>query len=398
MNSGNVYRFRPDGSHLEQITHGQVNPFGLCFDPLGYLYSCDCHSQPIYQLMRGGYYPSFGKPHDGLGFAPEMYSNYQDSTAIAGIAYYAADHFPEGIPRQLLHRRRGDQSRQRVSHQVDRLQSARRVEILPQERRSVVPPVDIKLGPDGALYIADFYNRIIGHYEVDLHHPGPRSHQRPHLAHRLQGPGRQESAQGAAQDWTTASVDELVKDLAHPNLTVRMKAMNRTRRARRRRVPTAVQKLLDKDATVWQRVHGLWVLERTGKLDEHMLADAAKHPEMPVRVHAQRSSDSGRSGATRNTNWCCTASRTKARMSSAPPPMRWRCIPRRKTSGRCWTCDEATKAEDTHLIQAVRIALRDQLLLPANVDETAEWPERRDAKNLADVSLACRAPKRRRFC
>ena len=33
-------------------------------------------------------------------------------------------------------------------------------------------PVDIKLGPDGALYIADFYNRIIGHYEVPLNHPG----------------------------------------------------------------------------------------------------------------------------------------------------------------------------------------------------------------------------------
>ncbi len=29
-----------------------------------------------------------------------------------------------------------------------------------------------KFGPDGALYIADFYNRIIGHYEVPLDHPG----------------------------------------------------------------------------------------------------------------------------------------------------------------------------------------------------------------------------------
>jgi len=33
-------------------------------------------------------------------------------------------------------------------------------------------PVDLRLGPDGALYIADFYNRIIGHYEVDRKHPG----------------------------------------------------------------------------------------------------------------------------------------------------------------------------------------------------------------------------------
>src|SRR5690606_24774998 len=29
MNSGNTFRFRPDGSHVEQWTWGQVNPFGL---------------------------------------------------------------------------------------------------------------------------------------------------------------------------------------------------------------------------------------------------------------------------------------------------------------------------------------------------------------------------------
>src|ERR1043166_6362792 len=70
MNSGNCYRFRPDGSRVEQFTHGQVNPFGLMFDHLGDLWSSDCHSSPTYLLLSGGYYPSFGKPHDGLGFAP----------------------------------------------------------------------------------------------------------------------------------------------------------------------------------------------------------------------------------------------------------------------------------------------------------------------------------------
>ncbi|MGH7223842.1 MAG: PVC-type heme-binding CxxCH protein, partial [Gemmataceae bacterium] len=57
MNSGNTYRMRPDGSRLEPFTHGQVNPYGLSFDPLGNLYSADCHTQPIYQLLRGAWYP-----------------------------------------------------------------------------------------------------------------------------------------------------------------------------------------------------------------------------------------------------------------------------------------------------------------------------------------------------
>jgi putative heme-binding domain-containing protein len=32
-------------------------------------------------------------------------------------------------------------------------------------------PVDIKLGPDGALYICDWYNPIIGHYQASFRHP-----------------------------------------------------------------------------------------------------------------------------------------------------------------------------------------------------------------------------------
>lgn len=32
-------------------------------------------------------------------------------------------------------------------------------------------PVDVKLGPDGALYICDWYNPIIGHYQASFRHP-----------------------------------------------------------------------------------------------------------------------------------------------------------------------------------------------------------------------------------
>ena len=58
LEGGNVYRFRPDGSHIEFFTHGQVNPFGLAFDPLDDLFSADCHTQPEYLLLRGAWYPS----------------------------------------------------------------------------------------------------------------------------------------------------------------------------------------------------------------------------------------------------------------------------------------------------------------------------------------------------
>jgi len=46
LNSGNTYRIKMDGSHIEQFAWGRVNPFGLMFDPLGNLYSADCADVP----------------------------------------------------------------------------------------------------------------------------------------------------------------------------------------------------------------------------------------------------------------------------------------------------------------------------------------------------------------
>ena len=57
MVSGNTFRFRLDGSRVEQTTFGQVNPFGLTYDDYGYIYSTDSHSSPLYQLITGGDYP-----------------------------------------------------------------------------------------------------------------------------------------------------------------------------------------------------------------------------------------------------------------------------------------------------------------------------------------------------
>ena len=173
MNSGNTYRMRADGSHAEYFTHGQVNPFGLAFDTLDNLYSCDCHSQPLYQLLREAYYPSFGKPDDGLGFGPEMVTTDHGSTGIGGISFYTADQYPEAYRGTTFI---GNVVTNRINH--DRVEwhgsspkGFQQADFVWSED-NWFHPVDIELGPDGALYVADFYNRIIGHYEVPLTHPG----------------------------------------------------------------------------------------------------------------------------------------------------------------------------------------------------------------------------------
>ena len=140
MNSGNTYRFRPDGTAVEQWTWGQVNPFGLAIDSLGNLWSCDCHSMPIYHLLRGAYYPSFGKPDDGLGYGPRMMEHSHGSTGIAGIVRYEADHFPDDCREHHLRRQPRDLPDQPRPDRVDRLDAeGDRAARLPRQRRPLVP-------------------------------------------------------------------------------------------------------------------------------------------------------------------------------------------------------------------------------------------------------------------
>ncbi|MCH8924144.1 MAG: dehydrogenase, partial [Planctomycetes bacterium] len=49
--------------------------------------------------------------------------------------------------------------------------SAKEVETVLHSSHRSFRPVDIKMGPDGAVYIVDWYNAIIDHGEVDFHHP-----------------------------------------------------------------------------------------------------------------------------------------------------------------------------------------------------------------------------------
>src|SRR5207245_11169351 len=130
-----------------------------------------CHSMPLTQLIRGAYYDSFGKPHDGLGYAPHMNDFKEHSTALCGVVYYAADHFPKAYHGMMF---LGDVVENRLNaYKIDYTGSspkATRENFLTSDDPWFRPAYSI-LGPDGALYVTDFYNKIIGHYEVPLNHP-----------------------------------------------------------------------------------------------------------------------------------------------------------------------------------------------------------------------------------
>jgi putative membrane-bound dehydrogenase-like protein len=220
LQSGNVFRFRPDGSKVERYTSGQVNPFGLAWDRYGNLYSADCHSSPVYQLIRGACYPSFGKPHDGLGFAPVMCQHTHGSTGICGIVYLDGGVWgPEWDDHILL----GNCVTSRVNHDhVTFTGSTPKANEQPDFITSDDPwfrPVDLQLGPDNALYIADFYNKIIGHYEVPLDHKG-RDKERGRIWRVVK-----KGSKPVPNDFTAMNAKQIAGEVGHPNLTRRHLAL-----------------------------------------------------------------------------------------------------------------------------------------------------------------------------
>src|ERR1700722_3496347 len=95
-------------------------------------------------------------------------------------------------------------------------------------------PVQVKLGPDGALWIADFYNPIIGHYEVPLTDPH-RDHTHGRiwrivykgaLANNEKEPSSSEGHSLAIPDLSKTDGARLVNHLADRNLVVRTLATN----------------------------------------------------------------------------------------------------------------------------------------------------------------------------
>lgn len=223
VTSGATYRFRPDGSAFEIYVHGQTNPYGLAFDARGDLYTADSHSKPVYLLVPRGYYEGIGvgREHDGLGYGPAITTDDHGSSAIAGIAHYSAAHFPPEFHAHLFN---GNPVTRRINR--TRLDwrgatpvATRQPDFLSSDDPSF-RPVQVKLGPDGALWVADFYNPIIGHYEAPLTHPSrDRTHGR---LWRIVWRGLDRSVPPPAlPDLTGANVPALVARLADPNLVVR---------------------------------------------------------------------------------------------------------------------------------------------------------------------------------
>lgn len=397
MNSGNTFRFRPDGTGLEQYTWGEVNPFGLAFDPLGNLYSADCHSMPLTCLLRGAYYPSFGKPHDGLGFGPKMIDHSHGSTGICGPAFYAATQFPQDYRDNLF-------LCNPVTGRVHRDKlvwrgSSPSVDTQPDFITcddGWFRPVDLTVGPDGALYLADFYNAIIGHYEMPLGHP-KRDRSKGRVWRIVYVGG--ESGAGATvpgpQDLSGDSAEELVELLGDENLQVRVTASHElVDQHGKNAIPLLVDVLRSAEANSGaiadaQRAHAMWVLERLSALEPALLTSLSEDESGLVRTHVAKL-------IAERSEWTNFEREIGSRLlSDVDPFVRRAAVDALGRHGGLGDISHllamlaTTSADDTHLVHTIRIAIRN---LMANAERLAELPLESfssvDLKTIAGIAPA----------
>lgn len=387
---GATFRFRPDGSRIEKVGDGQVNVFGICFDPLGNVFSSDCHSSPIYQVLYGAFYPMFGKPDDGLGFGPTMMRHTHGSTAIAGLAEYDDNRWPAEFRGNMF---LGNVMTSRINR--DRLSESGSTKIaheMPDLVSTSDPwfrPVDVQLGPDGALYVADFYNRIIAHVEVPLNHPG-----RDRTSGRIwrivyRGPDGK-LALRARRDLSKVSVVEEGAALDDANFPYALTALNHlVDRGGDEVIGIFRAVLRAPQRPPIARALALWGLERLNGLAAEELTLALHDNDRLLRTHGMRILTERKELDAKERDAAVAGLQDPDAFVARTAADALARHPRKEYVAPLLALRKRAPAEDTHLTFMARKALRDQLLDSSVFGAIARqtWSEE-DAKAIADIAIA----------
>ncbi len=212
LDGGGIWRYRPETGELSVFCKGFVNPWGHSFDEYGESFVTDgAGSEGInYAFPDSVFVTSPGAMRWLTGLNP-------GSPKHCGLEVISGTHFPEQWSGDLV---TSDFRGQRVCRftiapSQSSYTSRQQPEVLVSSHIAF-RPIDARMGPDGALYVADWYNPIIQHGEVDFRDERrDREHGR---IWRVHFPGR---PLDKLPEFHSASVEELIELLESPSLHFR---------------------------------------------------------------------------------------------------------------------------------------------------------------------------------
>ena len=282
-----IWRYHPVTREFELFAEGGGNTFCVEFDRKGRLYSgTNWGNERGLYFVQGGYYvKGWGKhgpltnPH-AYGFFNHMPHRGDEARFSHSFIVYEGGALPEKYFGQMfaivpLHNRVQvaelipDGSCYRT-HDLERC-----VETSDKWFR----PVDIKTGPDGAIYLADWYDIRLTH--VDPRDNWDRSNGR---IHRLATKG---TTPVKSFDLSRMSSDELIGVLSHSNKWFRQQALRIFGDRRDKSVAPQLAKMVNEEKGQLA-LEALWALNLSGGFDEDFALRQLNHSDEYVRMWTVR--------------------------------------------------------------------------------------------------------------
>ena len=282
-----IWRYHPDTQIFELFAEGGGNTFDVEIDEKGRIYSGDNGVDRGVYYKQGAYYEkNWGKhgaltnPH-AFGYLPNMPLEGEKVRFTHAWIKYDGGSLP---PRY-----------QDVVIAINPLQSyvqLTRLESFGSTFKYVdeahiletddhwFRPVDVKTGPEGAVYIADWYDSRLSHVD-----PRDTWHKSSGRIYRLANKNTPTTL--PAFDLSTYANDQLIELLAHQNKWFRQQALLQFGD---RKDPEAVPKLMPllQSANGQLALEALWAINLSGGFTDEVASDALQHTDPFVRMWGVR--------------------------------------------------------------------------------------------------------------
>jgi putative membrane-bound dehydrogenase-like protein len=312
------YRFKPDGSKLEFIRSTNNNTWGIGFSEDGLVFGSTANNNPsVYMPIAARYYQrvhgmdavTLGGIADTARFIPitpkvRQVDVHWGYTAAAGHALYTARAFPQEYWNRIAFVTDGT-GKLAGSFTIDRvgadLRSHNPANIIASDDEWFAP-VMAEVGPDGAVWIADWYNFIFQHNPTPKNHSRGKGNayetdQRDKVHGRIYRITYDQAPAYKPISLASASPAQLVATLKNDNLLWRRHAQRLlVERKNLDVVPDLIAVVGDTSVDAIGlnpgAIHALWTLHGLGALDgsnaSAMAAavGALKHPSAGVRRNA----------------------------------------------------------------------------------------------------------------
>jgi putative heme-binding domain-containing protein len=279
-----VWEYEPREGSLEVYARGMVNPWGFQFDRWGQSFATDgAYGEGINYVWPGAaFFWARGVPRILKGLNPGQPKE-------CGLEILSGRHLPDQWQNRLL--TADFRAHRIVSFALTESQSgyfSQQTEDLMQSDHMAFRPVDLKMGPDGAIYICDWYNSIINHGEVDFRDPR-RDHQHGRIW-RVTAMNRSILERPQLED---ARIPALLEALKAPEQWTRDMARQVLKRRDRQQVLANLERWiqsLDRADPNFQqqRLEALWTAETIGGVSPEYLQELLRSSDHRVRAAAVR--------------------------------------------------------------------------------------------------------------